>query len=47
MMRPDEIVFTTTVAVVVACLVLMFICFIRISHINKKKYDAEREKIHS
>jgi len=22
----------------------MFICFIRIAHINKKKYDSEREK---
>jgi len=43
-MRPDEIIFTITVATLVTCLVIMFICFIRIAHINKKKYDAEREK---
>ena len=43
-MRLDEIVLTTTVAILVTCLVLMFICFIRIAHINKTKYEAEREK---
>lgn len=40
----DDIIYTILISILITCIVLMYLCFIRIAHINKKNYDVERKK---